>query len=164
MKTRAFVAIVVAIVLTAWLAPAEATQRGKAKGNAKNGPSFCRSGAGHPVYGRQWCIEQGFGLGEASWRRAGPGKIKFARVPEGAIQPGRLGWREVAGILTDAVLDEIFRESSYELDRERVAGEWRGGASEGLLVFELTLGGEPVAELTDLDLDGNVDVLLIAEH
>jgi hypothetical protein len=27
------------------------------------GPSFCRSGAGHPVFGRRWCLEKGFGLG-----------------------------------------------------------------------------------------------------
>jgi hypothetical protein len=26
-------------------------------------PSFCRSGAGHPVWGRQWCLDKGFGLG-----------------------------------------------------------------------------------------------------
>lgn len=28
-----------------------------------NGPAFCRSGAGHPVFGRRWCVEKGFGLG-----------------------------------------------------------------------------------------------------
>ncbi len=27
------------------------------------GPSFCRSGAGHPVFGLQWCLEKGFGIG-----------------------------------------------------------------------------------------------------
>jgi hypothetical protein len=27
------------------------------------GPAFCRSGAGHPVHGRRWCIEKGWGLG-----------------------------------------------------------------------------------------------------
>jgi hypothetical protein len=27
------------------------------------GPAFCRSGAGHPVWGRDWCLEKGFGLG-----------------------------------------------------------------------------------------------------
>lgn len=28
-----------------------------------NGPAFCRSGEGHPVWGREWCLEKGFGLG-----------------------------------------------------------------------------------------------------
>ena len=27
------------------------------------GPSFCRSGAGHPVFGLAWCLEKGFGIG-----------------------------------------------------------------------------------------------------
>src|SRR5687768_16589622 len=26
-------------------------------------PAFCRSGAGHPNWGRQWCVDKGFGLG-----------------------------------------------------------------------------------------------------
>src|SRR3569832_970707 len=33
---------------------------GSCKGGA---PAVCRSGAGHPVYGRSWCVEKGFGLG-----------------------------------------------------------------------------------------------------
>ncbi|HYO46046.1 MAG TPA: hypothetical protein VEY33_05100 [Gemmatimonadota bacterium] len=28
-----------------------------------NGPSFCRSGAGHPVFGLQWCLNKGYGIG-----------------------------------------------------------------------------------------------------
>ena len=27
------------------------------------GPSFCRSGAGHPVFGIQWCLQKGYGVG-----------------------------------------------------------------------------------------------------
>lgn len=27
------------------------------------GPSFCRSGAGHPVFGLQWCVQKGYGIG-----------------------------------------------------------------------------------------------------
>jgi hypothetical protein len=27
------------------------------------GPSFCRSGAGHPVWGLQWCLDKGYGIG-----------------------------------------------------------------------------------------------------
>lgn len=29
------------------------------------GPSFCRSGAGHPVFGLRWCLEKGYGIGRA---------------------------------------------------------------------------------------------------
>ncbi len=33
-------------------------------GNAprKAGPPFCQNGEGHPVHGRAWCLEKGFGL------------------------------------------------------------------------------------------------------
>lgn len=27
------------------------------------GPSFCRSGAGHPVFGLAWCLDKGYGIG-----------------------------------------------------------------------------------------------------
>lgn len=32
--------------------------------NRRGSPAFCRSGAGHPVHGRRWCLEKGFGLGD----------------------------------------------------------------------------------------------------
>jgi hypothetical protein len=34
-------------------------------GEASASPAFCRSGAGHPVHGRSWCIDKGFGLGRS---------------------------------------------------------------------------------------------------
>lgn len=34
---------------------------------SQRGPSFCRSGAGHPVYGIQWCLDKGFGIGRPGW-------------------------------------------------------------------------------------------------
>jgi len=46
-------------------------------------PSFCRSGAGHPVWGREWCIDKGFGLGsydDYRWGRTTDiGSIIFPR-------------------------------------------------------------------------------------
>ncbi|MGH7565226.1 MAG: hypothetical protein ACREK2_00190 [Gemmatimonadota bacterium] len=30
---------------------------------SNSGPSFCRSGAGHPVFGLQWCLNKGYGIG-----------------------------------------------------------------------------------------------------
>ncbi|HUE95285.1 MAG TPA: hypothetical protein VMN39_01410 [Longimicrobiaceae bacterium] len=29
------------------------------------GPPFCRNGQGHPVHGRQWCYDRGFGTGSS---------------------------------------------------------------------------------------------------
>lgn len=35
---------------------------------SNRGPSFCRSGAGHPVFGVQWCLNKGYGIGQpGSW-------------------------------------------------------------------------------------------------
>ena len=32
------------------------------------GPRFCRTGAGHPVHGLDWCLDKGFGIGQpGSW-------------------------------------------------------------------------------------------------
>lgn len=35
----------------------------ESRGDDRRGPAFCRSGEGHPVHGRQWCYEKGFGIG-----------------------------------------------------------------------------------------------------
>ena len=43
--------------------PRTSRQRGaprKGRGGGQSGPPFCRSGAGHPVFGMQWCREKGF--------------------------------------------------------------------------------------------------------
>ncbi|HUP02087.1 MAG TPA: hypothetical protein VM737_11275 [Gemmatimonadota bacterium] len=37
-------------------------------GRGRHGPAFCRSGAGHPVFGRRWCLDKGFGLGDRRFR------------------------------------------------------------------------------------------------
>lgn len=42
-----------------------------------NGPPFCRSGAGHPVHGRRWCLEKGWGLGDRDDIFFGNGEIFF---------------------------------------------------------------------------------------
>lgn len=59
------------------------------------GPSFCRSGAGHPVHGRRWCLRKGFGLGRDvlfDTRRRGRtrlGDIVIGRDGEIVIRTGR---------------------------------------------------------------------------
>jgi hypothetical protein len=35
-----------------------------------DGPAFCRSGAGHPVWGLQWCLNKGYAVGRpGTWFR-----------------------------------------------------------------------------------------------
>jgi hypothetical protein len=38
-------------------------RRFRLTGERGRGPAFCRSGEGHPVWGPEWCLEKGFGLG-----------------------------------------------------------------------------------------------------
>jgi len=167
MRKRALPTAVVMFLLIAGLAAADSGdwQRGQARGRGQGGPAFCRSGAGHPVFGRQWCLEKGFGLGGFGWRRATLGRIVFQRTPRGRVE-GRIGAREIAEILTGAVLDEIFgeRRGRGNRDRSRLAGAWRGGPDDGILVLELFDGDDAIAELADIDLDGDVDVVLIADQ
>lgn len=41
-------------------AQGKGNQGNKAKGGNGNGPAFCRSGAGHPVFGWEWCRDRGW--------------------------------------------------------------------------------------------------------
>lgn len=59
-------ALMVVLALVVASAGVDAQGRGKDKSNkadkrAKSGgPAFCRSGAGHPVFGMEWCRERGW--------------------------------------------------------------------------------------------------------
>src|SRR5688500_14884456 len=89
--------VVVAMVLAS--AGVEAQGRGKAgKGGAKGGgPAFCRSGAGHPVFGMGWCHERGWsGNGGAiASRRA------QSRTQTGNPYPDRYGNRRTNDLAFD---------------------------------------------------------------
>ncbi|HXH23845.1 MAG TPA: hypothetical protein VNI78_01275 [Vicinamibacterales bacterium] len=55
--------LALAAVLLIGPADVLAQGRGHARGRSDNGPAFCRSGQGHPVFGWQWCRERGWGDG-----------------------------------------------------------------------------------------------------
>jgi hypothetical protein len=142
--------------------PTAAQQR--AKGKKSGSPSFCRSGAGHPVYGRQWCLEKGFRVGDGPpWAALVVDEIVFAKTPKGRIDPRPLGWQEIAEILSHTAVDMLFDQIGSPDDREKVSGQWRGGEEYGVFVLELMDGDEPLAELNDTDGDGRVDVVVAPE-
>jgi hypothetical protein len=123
-------------------------------------PSFCRSGAGHPVWGRQWCLDKGFGLGQFN-------NVRWGRLDN----PDRIIFREMAGpILADAALRSAIGDVAF--DRlavhaltlgftEPLSGRWLGETT-GPRVLLLSSGPAPVAEVIDLDRDGRADRLLVA--
>lgn len=51
------------------------------RGKRGRGPKFCRNGEGHPVHGRDWCIEKGFGLGD--------GRYEDGRYDDNRYEDGR---------------------------------------------------------------------------
>src|SRR5262245_10816474 len=54
-------------VLMLALLPVSADAQGKSgKAKSGGGPAFCRSGAGHPVFGWEWCRERGWGNSRAA--------------------------------------------------------------------------------------------------
>ena len=126
------------------------------------GPPFCRSGRGHPVHGRQWCREKGWGYGGAVWdRRGGLGDI-ILRSPDRYRHGSVLDRRGLVDILGEAVLGRLIREA--RLDRRApVHGRWmapRGRTG----VLQIRSGTRPVAELSDVDGDRRVDVVLVPDR
>ena len=123
-------------------------------------PSFCRSGAGHPVWGRQWCLDKGFGLGAESdyrWSRVvDPGPIVFREFNSGSLSRDAL--RAVIG---DVVLDRLALHALTLGYVDPLAGVWMGEPT-GPRVLLLTSGGRPVAEIVDANRDNRADNLLVA--
>lgn len=121
-------------------------------------PAFCRSGQGHPVFGRAWCVRKGFGLGRAGWRRGDLGDVVFRRVPgrDGALLD-RASLGEILGVV---VLERLLSELGLHR-RVPVSGRWLELADRRGQVLQIRSGSRPLAELTDLDRDGGVDVMLV---
>jgi hypothetical protein len=128
-----------------------------------NAPAFCRSGAGHPVHGRQWCVQRGFGLGDRRyddrWERRGWEDIVF-RAPRDGRRSGALSEDAVVETLGRVVFGRFAGHGQSLGAREPITGRWIP-ASGGGQVLQLRSGGVPIAELTDLDGDGRADVVLV---
>ncbi|HEX6250501.1 MAG TPA: hypothetical protein VFZ56_03610 [Gemmatimonadaceae bacterium] len=124
-------------------------------------PSFCRSGAGHPVWGRQWCLDKGFGLGDHE-------DVRWGRTTTlGDIIFGRTG---TTGNITNDVLPGLIGNTAY--DRlalhamtlgytEPLTGVW-GVEPTGRRVLLVNSGPSPVAEIVDVNRDNRADLLLVA--
>lgn len=138
-------------------------------GRATGGPVFCRNGTGHPVFGRRWCVEKGFGLGSRRgyyddrvwrWERERRwGGVVF-RVPAGRDRGWWSGHRELDTrglvlIIGDGVYGRL-------LDHRRVLG-WNGPlrgywvGEDRVRVLTVFAGGQPLAELIDRNGDGRVE-------
>jgi hypothetical protein len=127
-------------------------------------PSFCRSGAGHPVWGRQWCIDKGFGLGTEGggnvrwWRALDYNDVVFARP---VVQSTPLTTAALASLLGDVVFNRLALHAVTLGYVDPLTGRWLG-ESTGPRVLLLTSGNRPVAEIVDANGDNRADRLLFA--
>lgn len=119
----------------------------------RGGPPFCRNGEGHPVHGRQWCRDKGFGLGS---RRGNVLEDIVLRTPRKDRR--QLDERDLGDVLGDVILGRIQSRGDQIGSRGPLTGEWLTGprGEDGLRV---RAGGLPIAELLDVDGDGAVDML-----
>lgn len=90
-------------VLALLLLPLDA---GAAQGKAKKdkdgkggGPAFCRSGAGHPVFGWEWCRDRGWD--RADGRRVRDDRTRRAERRERDPYPDRYRGRRIANVGVD---------------------------------------------------------------
>ncbi|MBR9990225.1 MAG: hypothetical protein KFH98_10735 [Gemmatimonadetes bacterium] len=114
------------------------------------GPAFCRSGEGHPVKGRQWCRDMGFGLGREQSRDIW-GDINFRdrRYDNRQLSRSTLG-----DILGSVVLGRFDSYGRTYYGNSSLSGRWLDNRAT---VLQLYMGSVPIARLTDTNRDGRVD-------
>ena len=127
------------------------------RGNG-GGPAFCRSGAGHPVYGRQWCVQRGYGLGRnVRWDRVRWDDVIFRRsLPRRDYDLRRDVLQDVLGSVVFGRLDA--RRRQYGISAPLV-GHWRVDNRRAVML--VTAGGFPLAEMIDSNYDRRVDMILV---
>lgn len=126
------------------------------KGGAK-GPKFCRTGAGHPVHGRQWCVEKGFGLANSRWDQARWDDVIFRRTqPRTSLDLSRGTLRDILG---DIVLNRLDARRRSFGESTPLSGRWID--SEGRSVLLVNAGTMGIAELIDRNRDRRVDQILL---
>jgi hypothetical protein len=137
----------------------------RGQGNARGGPPFCQNGQGHPVHGRPWCRDKGFGLGGGvlgtRWDTRSWDDVVL-RAPRGTDR--RSGVMDRGGLI-DVVGDVVFGRLTAEGSRMGATGPLTGRwlhTNSGAAVLQVRSGGIPVAELTDLNGNGRVDAVLIS--
>jgi hypothetical protein len=127
------------------------------RGNGK-GPAFCRSGAGHPVYGRQWCIAKGFGLGrDVRWDRVRWDDVVFRRY--GYYDHRTLGRGDLIDLLGNVVYSRLDARRRYLGVSSPLVGRWHVDGGRSILLIHA--GVLPLAELIDSNRDRRVELVLV---
>jgi hypothetical protein len=127
-------------------------------------PSFCRSGAGHPNWGRQWCLDKGFGLGVDNslngvrWgRNLDANDIVFVREPTSAT----LTRAALEAVLGQRAVDRLAVHAITLGLVDPLVGTWRTDPA-GPRVLLVSSGNYPVAEIVHTDRDLRSDRMVVA--
>ncbi|MFL5537349.1 MAG: hypothetical protein ACJ8J0_00005, partial [Longimicrobiaceae bacterium] len=126
-----------------------------------NAPAFCRSGDGHPVWGREWCLDKGFGLGSRAgtlWSRGTIDDVIFRRYDYGT----RLDRGGLIGVLGDLVLGRLALQALTLGYDQPLTGMWVAEPRSPRLL-RVYSGGYPVAEFVDTDYDNRPEILYVVQ-
>lgn len=127
---------------------------------ARQGPAFCRNGQGHPVHGRRWCQDKGFGLGNERWERARVEDIIFGQPRDRRrYDNGATMNRTVLGDILGPVVLGQFEGYGRQRGGGNITGNWLTGVDGRVL--QLSIGGVPFAQLVDSRGRGRVDSVLL---
>ena len=141
-----------------------AADRGRAD-EGRVGPPFCRNGRGHPVHGMQWCRDKGFDTGDdgvlgTRWEDRGWDDIILG-APRGRERKSEtVGEGGLLDVLGEVIFGRVDGERRRLGGSEPLSGRWLSPDGRSR-VLQIRSGGIPVAELTDADGDGRVDVVLV---
>lgn len=131
---------------------------------SEGSPSFCRSGAGHPNWGRQWCLDKGFGLGvdngrnNVRWGRAlDANDITFVSEPTSAT----LTRAALEAVLGQRAVDRLALHAITLGLVDPLVGTWRTDPA-GPRVLLVNSGQYPVAEIVDVNGDRRSDRMVVA--
>lgn len=128
---------------------------------SEGSPRFCRTGSGHPVWGRQWCLDKGFGLGAENQFRWGrtrdPGDLRFLSEPASAS----LNRDALLALLGPVAFNRLALHAVTLGLADPLAGNWRTDNS-GQRFLVVSSARRPVAEIVDFNNDRRADLMLVA--
>lgn len=126
-------------------------------------PEFCRSGEGHPAFGRQWCIDKRFGLGDSGdfgWGRTDRITDLAFRQP---VATGVVARDALESLLGRIAFDRLALHAITLGLSAPLTGRWIVPREPGAPRVLLVSSGElPVAEVVDIDQDNRADMLVVA--
>ena len=124
-------------------------------------PAFCRSGQGHPVWGRQWCLDKGFGLGADRDVRWGTTRNIGDIILGRQTRSGILTRDALLSLLGPVAFDRLALHALTLGYTDPLTGMWRSEAS-GPNVLLVNSGSRPIAEFVDTNRDQRSDLMLVA--